>query len=178
MYDAIKAKANAVMRSRSDFQLDKFVIGQHATEPMRYYQTLLELSSMIHDYEIREIDIEIQTLEIQAREFMTDEISLLQTKKMQLILNRNRDSQKQFKDEIDSLVSRLEDFEKEYTREEIEADQANYWQQRLTNNAKAMLMGGEAVGHAYIESMQQAGILESFVAELEEQREMKKELGL
>ena len=65
------------------------------------------------------------------------------------------------------LIEIWETFEHKFTRAEIEADQPDYWQARLTNNAKAMLMGGSSVNAAHIEAMEQAGILDSFVAEVE-----------
>ena len=65
-------------------------------------------------------------------------------------------------------------FTHKYTRLEIEAAQPDYWQARLTNNAKAMLMGGSGVNAAHIEAMEQAGVLDNFVAEIENS---KKELS-
>jgi hypothetical protein len=44
--------------------------------------------------------------------------------------------------EMKHLLEIFDSFTHKYTREEIEAAQPDYWQARLTNNAKAMLMGG------------------------------------
>jgi len=75
---------------------------------------------------------------------------------------------------MEHLVEIFDSFQHKYTRAEIEAAQPEYWQARLTNNAKAMLMGGSSVNAAHIEAMEQAGVLDSFVAEVEQ---TKKELA-
>ena len=72
------------------------------------------------------------------------------------------------------LLEIFDTFTHKYTRAEIEKAQPDYWQARLTNNAKAMLMGGQSVNPAHIEAMEQAGVLDSFVAEVEK---TKKELS-
>jgi hypothetical protein len=75
--------------------------------------------------------------------------------------------------EMKHLLEIFNTFTHKYTREEIEAAQPDYWQARLTNNARAMLMGGQSVNAAHIEAMEQAGVLDNFVAEVEK---TKKEL--
>jgi hypothetical protein len=72
------------------------------------------------------------------------------------------------------LLEIFDSFTHKYTRQEIEQAQPDYWQARLTNNAKAMLMGGSGVNAAHIEAMEQAGVLDKFVAEVEN---TKKELA-
>jgi hypothetical protein len=69
--------------------------------------------------------------------------------------------------ELAHLIDIWNRFDHKYTREEIEKAQPDYWQARLTNNAKAMLMGGTSVNGATIEAMEQAGILEGFIGEVE-----------
>jgi hypothetical protein len=77
--------------------------------------------------------------------------------------------------EIAHLANIWQSFETKFSREEIESAQPDYWKARLTGNAKAMLIGGVSVNPAHIESMQQAGILDEFVSEVQQSR---KELGL
>jgi hypothetical protein len=76
--------------------------------------------------------------------------------------------------ELAHLVEIWNSFEHKFTRAEIEQAQPDYWQARLTNNARAMLMGGSSVNAAHIEAMEQAGVLDAFVAEVEK---TKKELA-
>jgi hypothetical protein len=41
MFEAIEQAIAEVQQPRSRFQLERFVLGQHATPEMRYYQTVL-----------------------------------------------------------------------------------------------------------------------------------------
>ncbi len=65
--------------------------------------------------------------------------------------------------ELTDLVEIWQSFEHKYTRQEIESAQPDYWQARLMNNAKTMIMGGGGVNPAHLEAMSQAGILDKFV---------------
>jgi len=76
---------------------------------------------------------------------------------------------------LNDLVAIFDSFETKFTRAEIEAAQPDYWNARLTGNAKAMLMGGTSVNAAHIEAMEQAGVLDRFMSEIEQE---KKELEL
>lgn len=175
MFEEIQKAIAEVQQPRSRFQLEKFVIGQHPTGEMRYYQTCVELQDMILKYRLAEIEIKIQEAKIQKLRMKADEISNLKADKLELGLAATKTVMIGAAREISALVSIYNSFEHKFTREEIEQAQPDYWKARLTGNAKAMLMGGVSVNPAHIESMQQAGILDEFVIEVQES---KKELGL
>jgi hypothetical protein len=175
MFDEIEKAIAEVQQPRSRFQLEKFVLGQHPTPEMQYYQTCVELQDMIYKYRSAEIDIKIQEAKIAKLKARGDDISNLKAQKLELGLQATKTVMIGAAREISDLESIYESFEHKFTREEIEAAQPDYWKARLTANAKAMLIGGVSVNPAHIESMQQAGILDEFVAEVQES---KKELGL
>ena len=152
MYEAIEAAIAEVQQPRSRFQLERFVMGSHATPEMRYYQTCLELQDMIHKYQLAKIGVQ----------------------KAELKIKRFRETKDEMK-ELKALVKIFNGFDTKFTRAEIEAAQPDYWQSRLTSNAKAMLMGGSSVNASHIEAMEQAGVLDNFIAEVEQS---KRELGL
>lgn len=174
MYEEIEKAIAEVQQPRSRFQLERFVLGQHATPEMQYYQTCIELQDAIHKYKmtvlgVKKADLKIAQLRLTGKEMdelkaQTRELELVQTHLAMLGAKR----------EMEHLVEIFHRFEHKYTRTEIEAAQPDYWQARLTNNAKAMLMGGASVNPAHIEAMEQAGVLDSFVAEVEK---TKKELS-
>lgn len=169
------AKAIAeIQQSRSKFQLERFVLGQHATNEMRYFQTVIELQDMIYKYKNAQISIKKTEIEIQRLRATGDEIDELNAQEKELGLQQTKLVMIGAQREIDYLTELWDSFEHKYTREEIELAQPDYWQARLTNNAKAMLMGGQSVNAAHIEAMEQAGVLDSFVAEVEK---TKKELS-
>ena len=61
--------------------------------------------------------------------------------------------------ELQDIVAIWEAFEKKYTYEEIEADQAEYWHRRLNRQAHLEAMGsGGHVGWASLDALRQIGV--------------------
>jgi hypothetical protein len=174
MYDEIDKAIAEVQQPRSRFQLESFVLGQHATDEMKYYQTVIELQDMIYKYKLAQIAVKKSEIKIAKLRATGDELDELKAQEVELGLVQTRFTMLGAERELAHLVDIWNGFEHKFTREEIEAAQPDYWEARLTNNAKAMLMGGSGVNPAHIETMEQAGILESFVAEVEN---AKKELA-
>jgi hypothetical protein len=163
-----------VQQPRSRFQLERFVLGQHATPEMQYYQTVLELQDAIYKYKLAVINVKKSELKIARLRATGDELDELKAQEVELGLTQTALAMVGAEREMNHLLEIFDTFEHKYTREEIEAAQPDYWQARLTNNAKAMLMSGQSVNAAHIEAMEQAGVLDNFVAEVEK---TKKELA-
>jgi hypothetical protein len=174
MFDEIDKAIAEVQQPRSRFQLERFVLGQHATEEMKYYQTVIELQDMIYKYKLTQLDVKKAEVKIAKLRKSGDELDELKAQETELGLVQTQFTMIGAEREIAHLVDIWNSFDKKYTRDEIEKAQPDYWQARLTNNAKAMLMGGSGVNAAHIEAMEQAGVLDNFVAEVEN---TKKELS-
>jgi len=174
MFDKIEKAIAEVQQPRSRFQLEHFVLGQHATDEMRYYQTVIELQDAIYKYKLAVLNIKKAEIKITKLRQTGEQLDELKAQERELGLEQTKLAMAGAKREMEHLVEIFESFEHKYTRAEIEAAQPDYWQARLTNNARAMLMGGSSVNAAHIEAMEQAGVLDSFVAEVEK---TKKELS-
>lgn len=174
MFDEIEKAIAEVQQPRSRFQLESFVLGQHATPEMKYYQTCLELQDAIHKYKLAVINVKKANLKISKLRSSGDELDELKAQEVELGLTQTQLAMAGSKREMEHLVEIWKNFDQKFTREEIEAAQPDYWQARLTNNARAMLMGGATVNPAHIEAMEQAGVLDDFIAEVEK---TKKELS-
>jgi hypothetical protein len=174
MFEEINKAIAEVQQPRSRFQLERFVLGQHATEEMRYYQIVLELQDSIYKYKLAQISLKKAELKIKKLRATSDELDELKAQETELGLAQLEFTMLGAEREMKHLLEIFDSFTHKYTRDEIEAAQPDYWQARLTNNAKAMLMGGASVNAAHIEAMEQAGVLDSFVAEVEK---TKKELS-
>jgi predicted transcriptional regulator len=170
MFEQIEKAIAEVQQPRSRFQLERFVLGQHATTEMQYYQTVIELQDMIYKYKLAEINVKKAEAKIAKLRATNDEIDELKAQERELELAQTRFAMIGAKREIAHLVEIWNGFEHKYTREEIEAAQPDYWQASFTNNARAMLMGGSGVNAAHIEAMEQAGVLESFVDAVEQSK--------
>jgi hypothetical protein len=174
VFQEIEKAIAEVQQPRSRFQLERFVLGQHATDEMRYYQTVIELQDAIYKYKLAVINVKKSELKIAKLRATGNDLDELKAQELELGLAQTAFAMVGAEREMKHLLEIFDTFSHKYTRKEIEAAQPNYWQARLTNNAKAMLMGGASVNPSHIEAMEQAGILESFVAEVEK---TKKELS-
>jgi len=175
MYEEIEAAIAEVQQPRSRFQLERFVLGQHATPEMQYYQTCLELQDMIYKFQVAQIGVKKAELKIARLRETKDEMKELKAQETEIGLRQTRLAMIGAERELNDLVDIFNGFETKFTRAEIEAAQPDYWNARLTGNAKAMLMGGNSVSAAHIEAMEQAGVLEKLI---EEVQLSKMELGL
>lgn len=173
MFEEIEKAIAEIQQPRSRFQIERFVLGQHATDEMRYYQTVLELQDAIYKYKLAKINIQKSKLKIAKLRATGDQLDELKAQEVELGLTQTQFAMVGAEREMKELLEIFNSFTHKYTREEIESAQPNYWKARLTNNAKAMLMGGSSVNAAHIEAMEQAGVLDNFVAEVEK---TKKEL--
>ena len=171
----IQAAIAEIQQPRSRFQLERFVLGQHATPEMQYYQTCIELQDMVHKYQRAQIAVKKQELKIARLRATGDELDELKAQEKEIGLRQTQLAMIGAERELNTLIEIWESFEKKYTRQEIENAQPEYWEKRLTGNARAQLMGGSSVNAAHIEAMEQAGVLENLIAEVQES---KKELGL
>ena len=174
MFDEINKAIAEVQQPRSRFQLECFVLGQHATDEMKYYQTVIELQDAIYKYKLAVINVKKSELKIAKLRATADELDELKAQEVELGLAQTSFAMVGAEREMKHLLEIFDSFKHKYTRAEIEAAQPDYWQARLTNNARAMLMGGQSVNPSHIEAMEQAGVLDSFVAEVEK---TKKELA-
>jgi hypothetical protein len=174
MFDEIDKAIAEVQQPRSRFEIERFVLGQHATPEMKYYQTVIELQDMIYKYKLAQIAEKKTEARIAKLRSTGDELDELKAQERELGLAQTRFTMLGAERELAHLVDIWNGFDHKFTRAEIEQAQPEYWQARLTNNAKAMLMGGSSVNAAHIEAMEQAGVLDAFVAEVEK---TKKELA-
>jgi hypothetical protein len=151
--DAIKE----IQQSQSKYQYEKFVIGQHDSPEMQYYQTVVEASSRIRN--LKETELKIKKLEAEIEELLKTgkksdaiqaEILGLQIEETNLQLIGQRR-------ELEILEDIFSQYPN-YTREEIEAAQPEYWNRRLIRTAQLQLMSGH-VDWAQLEAIHQAGIL-------------------
>jgi len=171
MFDEIESAIAEVQQPRSRFQLERFVLGQHATPEMQYYQVCIELQDMIYKYKLAEINEKKTLAKIAKLRQSGDEVKEYKAQELELGLAQTQFAVIGAKREIAHLIDIWNSFDHKYTREEIEAAQPEYWQARLTNNANAMLMSGSGINPAHIEAMEQAGVLEAFAKLQEEQRQ-------
>jgi len=156
-----------IQQQRSRFQLVHFVIGQHDTPEMRFYQLCLELQDMGYKLRVAEIAVRKSQVEIGRLLATGDELDALEAEEKQVGLEQTQIVMRGAEREI-AILTDLFDESTHYTRAEIEHAQPEYWKARLTRQTNLQLMAG-GVGWAQLDSMRQAGLLDELIAERERQ---------
>jgi len=157
--DVLLAMAE-IQQSRSNFQLEKFVVNQHDTDEMRYQQTIIELQQLY--YTIKTVSLEMKKTEIEINRLREtgDEVDEIDAQIKELGLEQTRLVGIGAFRELDTLLSIYNSFEHKYTREEIEAAQPEYWNKRLSRQATLEAIGGTQAQAAHLDSLRQIGALE------------------
>ena len=156
-----------IQQPRSRYQLIHFVIGQHDTPEMRFYQLCLELQDM--GYKLRTAQLGVRKAEIEIARLLEtgDELDAIEAEEKQVGLEQTRIVMGGAEREI-AVLTDLFDESQKFTRDEIEHAQPEYWQKRLTRQTNLQIMSG-SVGWAQLDSMRQIGLLDEMVAEREQQ---------
>lgn len=155
-----------IIQSRSNYQIEKFVLGQHHSPEMQYHQLIMELRSLKQNQKIEKLKLE-KTL-IEANELLEtgkksdvveSEIKKEEAKEIELSLHI---SQK----EIDYFERLLQKFPS-FTRQEIENKQKDYWETKLTRVAQLQFLGSQTgVNWAQLDALQQANLIEQSIEEI------------
>lgn len=162
--ETIKQKISHIKQSRSRFQIEKFVVGSHSTPEMQYFQILLELDSLYDslattNFDIRKFKAEAEELRETGKK--SDEI---EAEKLEYSVQRLENDLIGLKREIKHFEDLFNQFP-EYSREQLEEAQPEYWKERLIRTAQLQALGG-GVGWAQIEAIWQAGFFPELIENL------------
>ena len=155
----IVARFAEVQQSRSAFQLEKFVVGQHDTPEMQYYQCILEIQSLY--YTIKQVSLEVQIAELEIAKLRAsqDPIDELKAQSKELGLEQTRVVGVGAFRELEILLDILNRYPR-YSREDIEIAQPTYWSNRLERQAAAQAIGGSQAAASNLEALMQIGALD------------------
>ena len=154
-----------VQQPRSRFQIVHFVIGQHDTAEMRFYQLCLELQDMGYKLRMAQLGVRKAQIEIERLLATGDELDAIEADEKQVGLEQTRIVMRGAEREL-AILTDLFDESQKFTRDEIEHAQPEYWQKRLTRQTNLQLMAG-SVQWAQLDSLRQAGLLDEVIAERE-----------
>jgi hypothetical protein len=156
-----------IQQPRSRYQLIHFVIGQHDTAEMRFYQLCLELQDMGYKLRMAQISVRKARVEIARLVATGDELDAIEAEEKQIGLEQTEIVMRGAEREL-AILTDLFDESQKFTRDEIEHAQPEYWQKRLTRQTNLQLMAG-GVQWAQLDSLRQAGLLDEVIAERERQ---------
>lgn len=146
-----------IQQSRSPFQLEKFVVNQHATTEMQYYQCVTEIQALYYTIKTVTLDMKISEIKIARLREEGDEIDELEAQKIELGLEQTRLVGIGAFRELDTLLNIFESFPKQFTRQEIDEAQPDYWANRLERQATLQSIAGSQAGASHLEALGQIG---------------------
>ncbi len=156
-----------VQQPRSRYQLVHFVLGQHDTPEMQFYQLMIELQDM--GYKLRMAELNVKKTEVEITRLLEtgDELDAIEAEEKQVGLEQTQIVMKGAQREI-AILEDIFNTCQHYTRDEIEHAQPEYWQARLTRQTNLQMMSGN-VQWAQLDSMRQIGLLDDLVEAREAQ---------
>jgi hypothetical protein len=156
-----------IQQPRSRYQLVHFVLGQHDTPEMQFYQLMLELQDM--GYKLRMAELNVRKTEVEIARLLEtgDELDAIEAEEKQVGLEQTLIVMRGAQREI-AILEDIFNTCQHYTRDEIEHAQPEYWQKRLTRQTNLQMMSGN-VGWAQLDSMRQIGLLDDLVEAREAQ---------
>jgi hypothetical protein len=156
-----------IQQPRSRYQLIHFVLGQHDTPEMQFYQLMMELQDM--GFKLRMAQLNVRKTEVEIARLLEtgDELDAIEAEEKQVGLEQTQIVMKGAQREIAILEDIFNECQ-HYTRDEIEHAQPEYWQKRLTRQTNLQIMSGN-VGWAQLDSMRQIGLLDDLVEAREAQ---------
>jgi hypothetical protein len=151
-----------VQQPRSRYQLVHFVIGQHDTPEMRFYQLMLEIQDTAYKLRMAELSVRKAEVEITRLLATGDEIDAIEAEEKRVGLEQTRIVMGGALREM-AVLEDIFDSSQHYTRDEIEHAQPEYWEKRLTRQTELQILSG-SVGWAQLDSMRQIGLLDELMA--------------
>jgi hypothetical protein len=149
-----------IQQPRSRFQLEHFVLNQHDTEEMRFYQCVLEIQNMRTTLRIVLLEAEKRKLEIAKLKKTGDPIDAIDAQIKEIGLEETQTVLFGTIREFYHLIDLYNSFPKKYTRDEIDALQPTYWTQRLIRQVELDNLGNRGtVNPAHLEALRQIGQL-------------------
>lgn len=166
-----------VQQPRSRYQLIHFVLGQHDTPEMQFYQLMMELQDM--GYKLRMARLGVKKLEIEIARLLEtgDELDAIEAEEKQVNLEQTMIVMRGAEREV-AVLEDIFNSCQHYTRDEIEHAQPEYWEKRLTRQTNLQIMSG-GVQWAQLDSMRQIGLLDELIEAREAQQveQAKVEIG-
>tara|TARA_R110000868_G_scaffold151151_1_gene374782 strand:- start:400 stop:981 length:582 start_codon:yes stop_codon:yes gene_type:complete len=155
-----------IQQSRSRYQLEKFVVGQHDSPEMQYYQLVVEANGTTNS--IKETELRIEKVKAEAEELRetgkkSDSIEA-QIKELSIPeLETQLIGQRRELAFMEELFLQYEN----YTREDIELAQPEYWRNRLMRVGEMQMLARQGgVDWAHLQALYQADVLHEAITKM------------
>ena len=152
-----------IQQPRSRFMLDNMILGEHDTPHMRFYYCVIELNDKMHKYRLAEVSKERMEREMDRLEDSDDLDADLDLREKRIEYDFFMGVMAGGKRELDDLLDIYVGMQ-HFTREEIDANQREYWGARMTRQTQMQIMAG-GVQWSQLDALRQVGLLDDLVEE-------------
>ena len=161
-----------IQQPRTEYVLEKFVVGQHDTEEQRYAQCVLEMQVKYDNIRRAKINKRLLEIKIEKLEKINTESSKLKADLVRIDIEEQDRAMLGALREFEGLYKIWQSFPKKFTRQELDANQENYWKLRLERQAYQDMQATGRIGVGNHEALRQIGL--STVPELGHVRDVEK----
>lgn len=148
-----------ISQSRSDYQIEKFVVNQHDTDEMKYVQIIIEIQSFYYSVKNSILEMKKNKIKIDRLRATGDEIDEIEAQQIELGIEQSTINAIGIFRELKKLIEMLEKYPR-FTREQIEQNQIEYWHKRMHRQVETEQVGGRPSLAAHLTSLIQMGELE------------------
>ena len=155
-----KLAKETILPTRTKYQLEKFVIGQHDTPEMQWKQVLLEAQNLQFNIKQAYLDSELMKLKIAKHLEKNTAEGAIKAEKVRLDLVMAERSIAAAEQEF-SWLSEIAENIGYFSVTQIEENQEEYWQKRLTRQAEVDVTSGRTgISAGNLQSMISAQMLD------------------
>ncbi len=152
-----------IQQPRSRYMLETMTFGEHDTPEMRFYYCVIELNDKLHKFRLAEIGKERMEREMARLEESDEQDADLDLREKRaeydFFMSVMAGGERELRDLFD-IYEGMEHF----TRKEIDANQQEYWEARMTRQTQMQIMAG-GVQWSQLDALRQVGLLDDLVAE-------------
>jgi hypothetical protein len=147
----------AIQQPRTAYQIAHFVVGQHDTEPRRWMQCVLELQLKLQSLRRAQVERRIALRKIAALRALGNSETDDEAALLEIDLEAHALAVVGAVRETEVLLAIFRSFPRQYTNAELNAAEEEYWQQRLTRQAKHSLVATGRIGAGDLDALHQTG---------------------
>ena len=169
---SLKDAFQEIQQPRTDYEIEHFVVRQHDTEPRQWAQCVLELQ--IKHQNIRRAMLNAKKIKIEIDDLIEkgDPKSMIKAELKKIDLEDQDYAMLGAIREFRALYCIFKSFKKQYTREELNASEVEYWDKRLTRQANLDMLAQGRVGQGNADALRMIG--KAPIPELDHTREIEK----
>ncbi len=152
-----------IQQPRSRYMLETMTFGEHDTPEMRFYYCVIELNDKLRKYRLAEVSKERFEREMDRLEKSDEQDADLDLREKRIEYDFFMSVMAGGKRELDDLFAIYAGMQ-HFTRKEIDANQQEYWEARMSRQTRMQIMAG-GVQWSQLDALRQVGLLDDLVAE-------------